>query len=75
MIQYKSLQYGRAIAALLVVLHHLSGIFASEKYFKYQFFEQFFYYAGELGVVFFFSLSGFIIARSHGGELFRPRFF
>jgi peptidoglycan/LPS O-acetylase OafA/YrhL len=75
MIQYKSLQYGRAIAALLVVLHHLSGIFASEKYFKYQFFEQFFYYAGELGVVFFFSLSGFILARAHGAELFQARFF
>jgi peptidoglycan/LPS O-acetylase OafA/YrhL len=70
---YYSIQFCRAIAALLVVLFH-SGNLAKEKYFGV-FAEPvggLFYFGGEAGVAFFFVLSGFIIHQVHAKEFNRP---
>ncbi len=68
---YKSLQAGRAIAAMLVVLYHLGGAFSSEKYFDIAFFGVPFSF-GRSGVEFFFVLSGFIILTAHRQDVFNP---
>ncbi len=68
---YKSLQAGRAIAAILVVLFHLGGAIASEKYFGFKEFSIPFLF-GSAGVDFFFVLSGFITLNSHRYDLFKP---
>jgi peptidoglycan/LPS O-acetylase OafA/YrhL len=64
---YKSLQAGRGIAALLVVLFHLNGsIFGHSEYWPRQAWAPF--AAGHAGVHFFFVLSGYIMLLVHGRE-------
>lgn len=69
---YKSLQAGRAFAAIFVVLFHLGGAIAAEKYFDLQFFSIPFSF-GDSGVNFFFVLSGFIILTAHYKDVYNPR--
>lgn len=63
---YKSIQACRGIAALLVVLHHLGGTLALGKYFgaEADVYRRLFTF-GDVGVEFFFVLSGFIITLVH----------
>lgn len=68
---YKSLQAGRAIAAILVVLFHVGGAIASEKYFDISAFSIPFSF-GDAGVEFFFVLSGFIIFNAHRRDISKP---
>ena len=65
-----SLQAGRGIAALLVVLFHCNGLFNSGEYFKTSPFGRFFEF-GDAGVYFFFVLSGFIIFHAHARDIGR----
>ena len=66
-----SLQAGRALAAVLVVLFHLGGIVADAKYFNVPWVAAPFRF-GDAGVEFFFVLSGFIIASAHAADISRP---
>ena len=67
-----SLQAGRAVAAILVVLFHNSTrIFALPKYWEAKPFGRLFDF-GDSGVFFFFVLSGFIIFHAHHRDLDRP---
>lgn len=68
---YQSVQGGRAVAAVLVVLFHLGGAIASDKYFGIPFFAVPFSFGGA-GVEFFFVLSGFIIYTVHRNDLSQP---
>lgn len=68
---YKSIQASRAVAAILVVLFHLGGIIALQKYFGTREFD-FLFSAGDAGVEFFFVLSGFIIFTAHRGDVATP---
>jgi peptidoglycan/LPS O-acetylase OafA/YrhL len=66
-----SLQAGRAVAAILVVLFHESvAIFALPKYWGTRPFGRLFDF-GDSGVYFFFVLSGFIILHAHYYDLGR----
>lgn len=69
---YKSLQGGRAIAAMLVALFHLGEMMAQEKYFGIATLAIPFSF-GTAGVEFFFVLSGFIILTAHRNDIFQPR--
>lgn len=69
---FASLQAGRALAALLVVLFHLGGIVGDAKYFAAAWATIPFRF-GDAGVEFFFVLSGFIIASAHAADISRPR--
>lgn len=68
---YKTLQAGRAIAAVLVVLFHLGANLAKESYFGIAGLSVPFSF-GSAGVEFFFVLSGFIIFAAHRGDIGRP---
>lgn len=68
---YKSIQAGRAFAALIVVFFHLGGTIALSKYFGLPWFGRAFSF-GHTGVHFFFVLSGFIIMNVHMKDLFQP---
>jgi len=68
---FASLQAGRALAALLVVLFHLGLIIADAKYFDVPWVGPPFRW-GDAGVEFFFVLSGFIITSAHAGDISRP---
>lgn len=68
---YKSIQAGRAIAALIVVFFHLGATIALSKYFGQPSFRRAFSF-GHAGVHFFFVLSGFIIMNVHMKDLFQP---
>lgn len=59
------LEWGRGIAALLVVLHH--GTLDAPFFYNYKPFENIFYF-GMAGVDFFFILSGFIIYYIHSND-------
>jgi exopolysaccharide production protein ExoZ len=70
---FQSLQAGRGLAALLVVLYHAgSAVFPSEKYWHAQTFRGIFDF-GYSGVDFFFALSGFIILHMHSSDIARPQ--
>lgn len=71
---YKSLQAGRAAAALLVVLFHLGAQFSLDKSFGVKWIGQVFEF-GKAGVEFFFVLSGFIIVTAHRRDFFNPHRF
>jgi peptidoglycan/LPS O-acetylase OafA/YrhL len=67
-----TLQAGRGIAAILVVLFHLSKtIFALDKYWGHDPLGELFFF-GHAGVEFFFVLSGLIILHFHWDDLNRP---
>jgi exopolysaccharide production protein ExoZ len=68
---YRSIQASRAVAAILVVLFHLGGIIALDKYFGTPEFD-FLFAAGDAGVEFFFVLSGFIIFTAHRADVGTP---
>ena len=68
---YQSLQSARGIAATLVLLFHLGGTIALEKYFGLQSFSIPFSF-GNSGIEFFFVLSGFIIYYIHKADLGKP---
>lgn len=61
-----TIHYFRGIAAVLVILHHITGIMDLQ--FNYEYLNGYFN-PGWSGVDFFFVLSGFIIAYIHYGEL------
>lgn len=67
----RSLQMARGLAALAVTLFHTSGMFADP---RFGFERPFWTWTerGDLGVDFFFVLSGFIIMMAHQGDVGRP---
>ena len=67
-ISLKSLQVGRALAALIVVAFHLSLMMGEARYGGATVFTEYTKY-GYLAVDFFFVLSGFIITFAHGGQI------
>ncbi len=68
----RTLQLGRAIAAVLVVLHHNgNSIFAVDRYWGRDLLHGLFDF-GSAGVEFFFVLSGFIIFHVHWRDLGQP---
>lgn len=66
-----TLQAGRGIAALLVLLFHATGLFASASYWNTIFLHSLFSF-GHAGVEFFFALSGFIMVLVHQRDLGKP---
>ena len=66
-----SLESGRFVAALLVVLHHATLIPEETRFLGYQPLNGFFF-PGHMGVEFFFVLSGFIIMHAHAEDLGHP---
>ncbi len=70
---YYSLQIARALAALGVVLTHISEPISIEKYFGYSVVENYLSF-GKYGVQFFFVLSGFIIYNVHKEHISKPSF-
>lgn len=68
----QSLQVCRAVAAALVVLFHLGGTFAQDRYFGFKALDGPFAW-GDAGVDFFFVLSGFIITMAHRADFGRPQ--
>lgn len=69
---YRSLQGCRAIAAALVVLFHLGGTFAQDRYFGFKALDGPFAW-GDAGVDFFFVLSGFLITLVHRRDFGHPK--
>ena len=67
-----SLQACRAAAAFLVVLFHLGGTFAQDRYFGFKALDGPFAW-GDAGVDFFFVLSGFLITSAHRCDFGRPQ--
>lgn len=68
----KTLQWGRGLAAAAVAAFHLSIVMAEPRYGGQGVFAGY-TNRGNLGVDFFFVLSGFIIAFAHAGDLGQPR--
>ena len=66
-----TLQAGRGIAALLVVLYHASGLFSSNKYWQTIVLKGVFGF-GFAGVEYFFVLSGFIMLHVHRKDIGKP---
>lgn len=69
---YNSLQIGRGIAAIMVMLLHLGFAISSAKYFNIPWIGEIFLF-GDSGVKFFFVLSGFIIYSAHKNDLSSPK--
>jgi exopolysaccharide production protein ExoZ len=67
----KSIQAGRGLAALSVCAFHLSKAFADKRFLNAPVFEEF-TWRGNLGVDFFFVLSGFIIMFAHREDIGHP---
>lgn len=68
---YATIQASRAVAAIIVVLFHLGGTIALDKYFGQTVFATAFSF-GHAGVDFFFVLSGFIITFVHWNDFETP---
>lgn len=68
---YRSLQAGRAAAALLVCIYHALGCITNAKYFNLPWAAAPFSW-GMLAVEYFFVLSGFILFTVHQADLFKP---
>jgi peptidoglycan/LPS O-acetylase OafA/YrhL len=66
---FHSLQAGRGIAALAVVLYHCEGLFSLGKYWATP---KTYFKFGASGVNFFFVLSGIVILHAHWFDLGRP---
>ncbi|MDB5816500.1 MAG: acyltransferase 3 [Rhizobacter sp.] len=71
---FKSIQACRAAAALLVLMFHLGGTVALDRYFGAKSFDTAFAF-GDAGVPFFFVLSGFVIMLAHRRDIGRPQRF
>lgn len=71
-IQLKSLQQGRGLAAMAVVAFHLSLLLGNSRYLNDPVFLNF-TQRGNLGVDFFFVLSGFIIVFAHHNDINKPQ--
>ena len=69
--KFGSLEFGRGIAAFLVVLDHAGYLVAQDRYFGRQAFDGLLLNF-HVGVDFFFVLSGFIISTVHWGDAGRP---
>lgn len=69
-VQLHALQQGRGLAAMAVVAYHLSITLSLPRYLGQELFVDF-TRRGNLGVDFFFVLSGFIIAFAHGRDVGR----
>lgn len=69
--QLFSLQQGRGLAAMAVVAFHLTIMLALPRYLGHDLFADY-TWRGNLGVDFFFVLSGFIIIFAHSGDIGRP---
>jgi exopolysaccharide production protein ExoZ len=67
--RFQSLQAGRGLAAMMVVLYHTEGITSLSKY--WQSATRYFHF-GASGVAFFFVLSGVVIFHAHRDDLGRP---
>ena len=67
----QGVEAARAVAALLVVFVHASGVLGMQKYYGVEVFGGLFVFA-RAGVDFFFVLSGFIIAYVHASDIGRP---
>jgi len=67
----ESVQAFRGLAALLVVFFHAGLILGAAKYWNIAAAPRLFAF-GESGIHFFFVISGYIIARSHEGDIGRP---
>lgn len=70
-LQLRSLQQGRGLAAMAVVAFHLSLLLGSSRYLNDAVFLNF-THRGNLGVDFFFVLSGFIIVFAHHKDINQP---
>ena len=66
-----TLQAGRGLAAMLVVLFHATGLFASKDYWDTDILHGLFGF-GHAGVEFFFALSGFIMILVHRNDIGHP---
>lgn len=66
-----SLNLLRVVLALLVLLYHLGGTIALEKYFGYALFAQVFGFGGAR-VPFFFALSGFVLTLAYAKHFGQP---
>jgi exopolysaccharide production protein ExoZ len=66
---FESLQAGRGLAAIMVVLYHTEGILSLSKYWHST--TRYFHF-GASGVSFFFVLSGIVILHAHRADLGEP---
>ena len=64
------IQFGRGIAAIMVVVYHLSRLY-EQSYGQFPFGR--FTEVGHIGVDFFFVLSGFIILYAHSSDIEKPK--
>jgi exopolysaccharide production protein ExoZ len=67
---FASLQAGRAVAALMVVLYHCYTLFCEQKYWHHSWKK--YLLCGHRGVEFFFVLSGIVILNAHWADWDKP---
>lgn len=67
----ETLQIGRALSAIAVVLFHAELTLALDKYLGRSLYPIF--RGGDSGVEYFFVLSGFVIVQAHAGDFGRDR--
>jgi len=72
---YDSLQVGRGVAALLVLLSHVALLSVPRSNWNHLGLANVVFDFGHIGVCFFFVLSGFIMALVHGSDVGRPERF